>query len=133
MEYIEKLKIFVSLARVDGEVTEKERQYIINVGQANHLLIAEILPLFSSEHPMVVPNDMTQEQKFEYILHLVQLMKIDDKLYREEIKYCAQVAARLGYQEEVLFELMLSVKNTVMDSNEVETLRKLTARYLRAQ
>ena len=130
MPSIQQLKLLVNLARIDGAVAEKERQYIINIGQANHLLVAEILPLFTSEHPVVVPKDLSDEQKFDYIFRLVQLMKIDERMYRDEIKYCARVASILGYHEEVLFELMLKVKNVAMEKDEIEALRKLTASYL---
>ena len=130
MASIQQLKLLVNLARVDGEVAEKERQHIINIGQANHLLVAEILPLFSGDHPTEVPKNLSEEEKFDYIFKLVQLMKIDEKLYKEEIKYCAQVAATIGYREEVLFDLMLKVKTTVMGNEEMESLRKLTATYL---
>lgn len=130
MASIQQLKLLINLARVDGTVAEKERQYIINIGQANHMLIAEILPLFSVEHPTSVPKNLSADQKFDYIFKLVQLMKIDEKLYKEEIKYCAQVAATIGYREEVLFELMLKVKSTTMSDDEIESLKKLSATYL---
>lgn len=130
MASIQQLKLLINLARVDGTVAEKERQYIINIGQANHMLIAEILPLFSIEHPTAVPKNLSEDQKFDYIFKLVQLMKIDEKLYKEEIKYCAQVAATIGYREEVLFELMLKVKSATMSDDEMESLKKLTATYL---
>ena len=119
MASIQQLKLLINLARVDGEVAEKERQYILNIGQANHLLVAEILPLFSSEHPMVVPQNLSEEQTFDYIFRLVQLMKIDEKIYKDEIKYCAKIAATLGYREEVMFELMLKVKTVVTISVEM--------------
>lgn len=131
MQPIQQLRLLINLARADGEVAKKERQFIINIGQANHLLITEILPLFSDEHPAVVPAHLSDQEKFEFILHLVQLMKIDDKIYREEMKYCAEVASKLGYRKEVLFELILQVKAAGMSKNEEEALRKLTTTYLR--
>ncbi len=130
MASLQQMKLLVNLARVDGEVAEKERQYIINIGQANHMLIAEILPMFSGDHEVVTADDLSGEEKFDYIFHLVQLMKIDGKLYRDEIKYCAQVAANLGFSQDVLFELMLKVKSTAMEKDELESLKKLTAAYI---
>jgi uncharacterized tellurite resistance protein B-like protein len=130
MASLEQLKHLVNLAAIDGEVAEKERQFIINIGQANHMLVAEILPLFSSDYPQLVPEHLSGEEKFDYIFHLVQLMKIDEKIYKEEIKYCAQVASSLGFSPDVMFELMLSVKSMAMTANEVEALRQLTAKYL---
>ena len=131
MPSLQQLKILVNLARVDGEVADKEKQFIINIGLANHMLVAEILPLFSSEHPVAVPGNLSDDQRFDYIFTLVQLMKIDEKIYRDEIKYCAQVASALGYNEEVMFELMLKVKSVSMEKGELDSLKTLTASFLK--
>jgi uncharacterized tellurite resistance protein B-like protein len=130
MPSIQQLKLLINLARTDGAVAEKERKFIINIGQANHLLVAEILPLFTADHPVEVPQALTEEQKFEYIYSLIQLMKIDQRMYRDEIKYCAKVASSLGYRQDVLFELMLKVKTVEMEKDEKDALRNLTATYL---
>ena len=130
MPSIQQLKLLVNLARIDGAIGDKERQFIINIGQANHFLVAEILPLFASDGQSVVPADLSNEERFDYIFTLIQLMKIDDKIYRDEMAFCARVASALGYRQEVLFELMLKVKSTKMGDDELEALKKLTATYL---
>lgn len=132
MGSVEQLKLLVNLAKADGEVAEKEKQYIINIGQANHLLVAEILPLFSQTHDVIIPENLSPEEKFEYLLRLIQLMKIDEKLYQSEIKFCAQVASRLGYRQEVLVNLMLNVRNVPMDANEMDALRQMTSKFLQS-
>ena len=130
MASIEQLKILINLACIDGVVGSKERQFIINIGQANHLLVAEILPLFSNDNSAMIPSQLTNEEKFDYIFSLIQLMKIDEKIYKDEIVFCSKVASALGYRQEVLFELMLKVKSTNMAPDEIEALKKLTATYL---
>lgn len=123
------LKLLINLARVDGVVVEKEKDYILNIGKANGLSAAEVTPLFAKGHDFVVPNDLPEEQRFNYIFSLVQLMKIDERLYKEEIRYCARVASKLGYDQAIIFDLMLHVR-AVMETKELEDLRKLTAKYL---
>jgi uncharacterized tellurite resistance protein B-like protein len=131
MPSIDQLKLLVNLAYADGEVTEKEKKYIINIGQANHFLVAEILPLLSEKHRVTVLASLSQDEKFDYMFHLVQLMKIDEKIYKDEIKYCAKVASGLGYRADLVLELLLDVKNVNMDKGELADLKKLTATYLR--
>ena len=130
MPALHHLKLLVSLARVDGEVVEKEKQYIINIGQANHFLVSEILPLFAGDHEQFVPEKLTKDEKFDYIFTLVQLMRIDGRIYQDEIKYCAQVASRLGYQRDLLFELMLKVQEVGQSKDDVSELKRLTSEYL---
>lgn len=124
-----KLKLLINLARVDGEVAAKEKTYIVNIGLANQIPLQEITKLFEGRHQVILPADLSDDQRFDYIFSLVQLMKIDERLYKEEIKYCARVASKLGYDQHVMFDLMLHVRET-MENNELESLKNLTAQYL---
>ncbi len=126
---IDQLKLLINLARVDGEVAERERAYIVTIGQANGVPVQEITPLFDQEHPVLVPQALTAEERFNYIFSLVQLMKIDDRLYHDEVKYCAHVAAKLGYNEMAVFELMLNVKSK-MEAGEKQNVQELVKQYL---
>lgn len=126
---LEQLKLLVNLARIDGDVAELERKYISNIGLANNVATDDILPLFERNHEIVVPANLTDEQRFGYIFSLVQLMKIDERLYKDEIQFCAKVAAKLGYDENVMFELMLHVRSA-METGEMNILKNLTGRYL---
>lgn len=124
------LKLLVNLARIDGEVAEREKKYISTIGLANNVPTSDILPLFESSHETVVPSNLTDQERFTYIFSLVQLMKIDERLYQDEIKYCSHVAAKLGYDEEVMFELMLHVR-AAMETGEMQVLKRLTEKYLK--
>lgn len=130
MAHLEQLKILVNLARIDGEVAPREREYITNIGKANGFPESSVATLFYHSHDIIIPASLTDEQKFNYIFSLVQLMKIDERMYKDEIKYCSDIASRLGYQQEVMFELMLKVKSASMELNEMESLKKLIANYL---
>ena len=126
---LQQIKSLINLARIDGEIAEREQSYILNIGHANEIKPSEIIPLFTSSHEEIMPADMSKDQKFKYIFSLVQLMKIDERMYREEIKYCSHVAAKLGYSEQVMFDLMLHVSGTMAET-EVKALEELTQKYL---
>lgn len=123
------LKLLINLARVDGKVVEKERDYISNIGKANGIAADQIDPLFAVEHDLIIPDNLSPEQRFDYIFSLIQLMKIDERLYKDEIRYCARVASKLGYDQAIIFDLMLHVRE-MMESHELDELRKLTAKHL---
>lgn len=123
------LKLLINLARIDGEVADHEKKYISNIGLANRVPMDEITPLFDLDHEVIVPAGLTPDDRFNYIFSLVQLMKIDERLYKDEIRYCSEVASKLGYSQSVMFELMLHVRS-VMEANELEALKQLTTKYL---
>jgi hypothetical protein len=129
MTHLTQLKLLINLAQIDGEVGEKERNYVFNIGRANGLAEIVVEPLFGTSHALIVPDNLNNAQKFDYIFSLVQLMKIDERLYQDEIRYCSKVAAKLGYDEAVMFDLMLHVR-AVMEVNELDALKKLTEKYL---
>jgi uncharacterized tellurite resistance protein B-like protein len=130
MIVLEQLKLLVNLARIDGEMAGKERNYIVNIGKAHGFPESSVETLFYSNHEAIIAKELTADQKFNYIFNLVQLMKLDERLYEAEIKFCANIAAKLGYKPEVMFELMLKVKSTEMTADEKATLQKLTDQYL---
>ena len=126
---ISQLKLLINLARIDGEVAEREQKYIANIGLANGIAIDQVTPLFNLDHEVIVPSDLNNDERFNYIFSLVQLMKIDERIYKDEIRYCSEIASRLGYDQSVMFELMLHVRG-VMEDNELEALKQLTTKYL---
>jgi uncharacterized tellurite resistance protein B-like protein len=130
MAVLSQLKMLINLAISDGEVAEKERKYITNIGLANGIPLTEITLLFDQKHEVLLPDTLNEHQRFEYIFSLVQLMKIDERIYKEEIRFCSQVASRLGYDPLVMFDLMLHVR-AVMEANELDALKKLTTKYLK--
>lgn len=129
MTALPQLKLLINLASIDGEVGEKERNYIFNIGRANGLAEVVVEPLFNTQHETIVPTHLDNDQKFNYIVSLVQLMKIDERLYKEEIKYCSLVAAKLGYSKDIIFDLMLHVSASMAET-EVKALQELTKKYL---
>lgn len=114
MDTLERLSALITLARIDGEIVEKERNQILSIGQANHLLVAEILPLFASQKN-TEKDFLNSHDKEQVLLELVQLMQIDSKIYHAEIRYCARMAARLGFREPAVFEVMLRAKELAGD------------------
>lgn len=126
---LSQLKLLVNLARIDGDIADRERKYITTIGLANGVPMEDIVPLFDQDHENVGLMHLSNHEKFDYIVSLVQLMKIDERLYQEEIKYCSEVAARLGYDQTVMFDLMLHVREE-MQRNELQALKKITEKYL---
>lgn len=130
MNALSRMKLLISLAKIDGQVADKEKNHLINIGRANGIYPDEIYPLFTQTHEVVVPENLSDDQKFDLIFSLIQLMKLDERMYREEIRFCGEVAARLGYNKQVMFELLAQVKSGGMETNEMETLKQLTQTFL---
>lgn len=124
------MKLLINLAKVDGQIADKEKNHLIAIGRANGIYPDEIYPLFTQTHDVVVPDNLSADKKFELLVSLIQLMKLDERMYREEIVFCGQVAARLGYSKHVMFELLSLVKSGRMEANEKAALKEIIQRFL---
>ena len=130
MTAIEKVKLLVSLAAIDGMIADREKNYIMNIGLANGVSATEMEEIIDRRPEIVVPSNLTDSEKFDCLFHLVQLMKIDEKMFREELLFCSTIAEKLGYRKDVLFDLMLSVTPHAMDDAEKQKLEAETRKYL---
>jgi len=132
MVALPQMKLLINLAQIDGIVADRERNYIINIGRANGLYPDEVVPLFDQRHELIIPDDLTNDQKFNYIFSLIQLMKIDERMYREELLFCGKIATNLGYRSEVLFDLLLHVKSFQMTDSEMADLKAMVQKNLKS-
>lgn len=125
------LNLLVQLAKVDGVVVQDEIDLIKQIGEANGMSSNEISSCF--EDPNLVENldHLSDDEKYEYIYNIVQLMKIDGRLYKEEISFCAKMVSRLGYDEEVLLELMLKIYSDPEISADKPSLKATIQQYLK--
>ena len=130
MNDLSRMKLLINLAKVDGQVADKEKNHLINIGRANGIYPDEIYPLFTQNHEIIVPEDLSDDQKFDLIFSLIQLMKLDERMYREEIAFCGQVAAKLGYDKHVMFELLSQVRSGGRATTEMEALKSITQKFL---
>lgn len=130
MIVLEQLKLLVNLSRIDGEMAPRERTYITNIGKAHGFPESSVETLFYGNHETFIATNLTNDQRFEYLFNLVQLMKLDERLYQEEIKFCAATASKLGYKPDVMFEMLTYVKSTEMNEEEINALKKVATKYL---
>ena len=131
MSALTQLKLLISLAQIDGKVAERERNYISNIGRANDVSQNDIEQLLDQRHQLIIPKELSDDEKFEYIFSLVQLMKIDERMYKEEMMFCSKIADNLGYDTQVMFELLLHVKAGVMEKDEIINLKGITQKHLK--
>lgn len=131
MSTLTQLKLLISLAQIDGKVADRERNYITNIGKANDVAADDIELLFEQRHPLIIPKELTDDEKFEYIFSLVQLMKIDERMYKEEMMFCSKIADNLGYDSQAMFELLLHVKAGIMEKDEIINLKEITQKHLK--
>ena len=99
------LSSLIQLASADGMMSEQETRFIKMLGTVNGMSGEEIDALIKDPEPLEDLKVLSDDQKFEYIYSLVQLMKADGKVFQSEIRFCEKVAEELGYSKKVIGEL----------------------------
>jgi uncharacterized tellurite resistance protein B-like protein len=101
----EQLNVLINLAASDRNVGEKEAKVIHMIGKANGLSKDDIDSMLSKPQPIGDLSVFSEEQKFENLYHLIQLMKSDGQVFKSEIHFCEEIADKLGYKKAVVREL----------------------------
>ncbi|MFM8851064.1 MAG: TerB family tellurite resistance protein, partial [Cytophagales bacterium] len=73
----EQLNIIINLAASDSTVAEKEAKLIHMIAKANGIPKDEVDEMLKKPKPIGNLDTLTEDQKFENLYHLIQLMKSD--------------------------------------------------------
>lgn len=101
----DQLNLLINLAASDSSVAEKEAKTIRTIGKANGISNEEIDSMLKSPKPIGALDTFTEDQKFEALYYLIQLMKSDGQVFKSEISFCERIAEKLGYKKGVVMEL----------------------------
>lgn len=101
----EQLNILINLAASDSKVAEKEAKVIHMIGKSNGIPKDEIDKMLQTPQPIGDLSSLSEDQKFENLYYLIQLMKSDGQVFKSEVHFCEQIAEKLGYKKSVVAEL----------------------------
>ncbi|MEM6642235.1 MAG: TerB family tellurite resistance protein [Bacteroidota bacterium] len=124
-----KLSVLVQLANIDEDFAGEEKALIYMIGKANGVSEEEINQLVESPEPLPPLSTMTEDDRFEYLFHLVQLMKIDSQVYLSEIKFCEEMAEKLGFKRTVISALSARIYSDPAISTNVDALKRAIKKY----
>ncbi|MFK7953375.1 MAG: TerB family tellurite resistance protein [Ekhidna sp.] len=124
-----KLSVLVQLANIDDDFAGEEKDLIYMIGKANGVSEDEINAMVENPEPIPPLSTLTEDDRFEYLYHLVQLMKIDSQVYLSEIKFCEELAEKLGFKRNVISELSARVYSDPAITSNVEALKRAVKKH----
>ena len=124
------LNTLVQLGSVEGLMSEKEVRIVKLLGTVNGMSEEEIDMVIQNPEPMEDLTLLSDDQKFEYIYSLVQLMKADGQVFKSEIAYCENVAKVLGYKKSVIGELSSRIYGDPSITADRDKLKEKAQKYL---
>jgi uncharacterized membrane protein YebE (DUF533 family) len=126
------LNVLINLAASDRNVAEKESKLIHTIGKANGISTDEINEMLKNPRPIEGLHTLTNDQKFEHLYYLIQLMKMDGQVFRSEIVFCEQIAEKLGYKKNVVGEISQHVYSDPSITADRDMIKKKAEKFLKA-
>jgi len=119
-----KLSVLVQLANIDGDFAGEEKDLIYMIAKANGVSKEEVHDLIDKPEPLPPLSTLSDDDKFEYLYHIVQLMKIDNQVYLSEIKFCEEMAEKLGFKKNVIADLSARIYSDPAITSDVTSLKR---------
>ncbi len=130
------LRALIQLSIIDRDFGEPEKTYVYTIGKANRVpeteideLVEEVLN--SKENKEVNFQGLLTEERFDYLYDVIQLMKIDGEVFLTEIRYCEEVAEKLGYDKKVVKKMSSRIYGDPSITGNREALMKEANKYLK--
>jgi len=127
----DQLNILVQLASSDGKMDDKEMSLIKTIAEAHELSNDEIDKLIKDPKPIANLEYLSQDQKFEFLYNVIQLMKADGQVFKSEIVFCEDMAERLGYNRKVVAELSSKIYSDPTITADRTLLKEKAKKYFR--
>lgn len=125
-----KLEILISLANSDSKISENEEKLIRIIARANNIEHQEVDQLLKQPPSGTNLSAYTDEEMFEALYLMIQLMKVDGQVFKSEIEFCEKIAEKLGYRKEVVRELSAGIFSDPTITSDRALLMNKAKRYL---
>lgn len=126
----DQLSLLVRLSKVDNFIAEPETKMIHYLGKLQGLTEDEVETIIDNPKPIGNLIDLHPDDKFNYLHNVVQLMKVDGKVFQSEIDFCEKVAIKLGYKPGVIADLSAYIYSDPAISTDQTYLRSLADEHL---
>lgn len=124
LNWKQQISALIQLAKADNHFDGLEKLHILYLARIHNISEQEVLSI--EKNPLQLPDfhTLTEDEKFDFLFNIVQLMKIDSEVYLSEIEYCEKVAEALGFDRDVIKELSSRIYSNPSITTDVEELKQ---------
>lgn len=134
MDFSTQMSLLVQLSLVDGSLSNNERDLIYSIGKSNDMTDEDIEKILhdhlrNSRHELPDMSHLTEDDKITYLYNIIQLMKVDKEVHLSEIKFCENIADKLGFKKKVVGELSTKVFSDGTVNADIEYIREIVSKF----
>lgn len=119
-----------ALAKIDGHVDSAEMNYIIAIGKKNGLKQEEVRSLLANADTAKFTPPATDSERFDQIYDLVEMMLADGIVDDNEMDFCVEMAAKLGFKKAIVGVLVHKISLGVKDGISRENIKHDSQAFL---
>lgn len=124
------IAMLVNMAEVDNDLDLVEQQFIMDIAYQIGLNGDEIEDVFSNPDQFVLKPPKYDEERMTILYYLLFTMRIDGKIMPAEEELCYKAGLRLGFNHEMVEELIQVMKNYLYEEIPSELLLDAIRKYL---
>ena len=126
---LRQLNILIQLATIDGTLATKERKLIEHIAKVNNVSDDQIKELLNKPESIPDLQILSDDERFEYLYMVIQLMKVDGQVFKSEIVFCEELAEKLGYKKKVVSELSKNIYSDPSITADRDILRETASKF----
>ncbi len=126
----DQISILVHLSRADKVVAEEEYHLILYIAEGLGLDQEKASRIINDPNSIPRLKDLPSDEKLEYLLNVIRLMKADGKIHKSEVDFCEKLAIRLGYKPRVISKLSAYVYRDFSINTNRSYLRSIADQHL---
>jgi len=119
-----------ALAKVDGHIDQTELNYIISIGQKNGMKPEEVKSLIANSGTTKQLLPENDSERFDQIYDLVEMMLADGIVDDNEMEFCIEMAAKLGFRKAIVGVLVRKISIGVKDGLSREQIKSESQDFL---
>lgn len=125
------LKNLVALAKLDNNVTQEEFDFLIKVAQRVGIKESEIKDMLSRTTSVKVSKPENDASRFILLFDLVEMTLADKVMLDEEIDYCIDMAAKMGFRAAISGVLVRQIASDMLAGLTREQIMEKAKSYLK--
>jgi hypothetical protein len=134
MDFSTQMNLLVQLSLIDGDLSSTEQDLIYSIGKSNDMTDEDIEKILNdhlrnSRHELPDMSNLTEDDKIIYLYNIIRLMKADKEVYLTEIRFCENIAVKLGFKKKVVGELSTKVFSDGTVNADIEYLREVVSKF----
>jgi len=96
------LNILIQLAEADKHFAKSEREMIFKIAKDRNFPEDAVTALIKNPEPIDTLGALSSEQKFDYLMSIIDLVFADHNIFESEIIFCKNIAIKLGFKKGII-------------------------------